>query len=400
MLPTLWFRNTWSWSAATAAARRCEQLAAGDGHRRRRRRRIDELGERYLYCEGDAALLFTENETNNERLFGTPNATPYVKDGINDFVVHGQQDAVNPDADGHQGAAHYRLQRRARARRRCIRLRLSDRRAGRSAAPFGTRFDETSGDRAGARPTSSTRRSPRPRSTEDEARVMRQALAGMLWTQAVLLLRRRQVARGARRRSVRARQARAIAQPRLVPHGQRRHHLDARQVGVPLVRGLGPRLPLRRALRAVDPDFAKQQLDLMLRELYLHPNGQIPAYEWNFGDVNPPVHAWADALPLPTRSRRCAARGTSTSSSAPSSKLLLNFTWWVNRKDRFGKNVFEGGFLGLDNIGVFDRSAAAAHRRLPRAGRRHRLDGALLPEHAGDRRRARRRTTRSTRTWR
>ena len=140
-------------------------------------------------------------------------------------------------------------------------------------------------------------------------------------------------------------------------------------------------------LTLVDPDFGKQQLKLMLRERYMHPNGQIPAYEWNFGDVNPPVHAWATIF---TYRLEKAQRGEGDKEWLKScfQKLLLNFTWWVNRKDRSGRNVFEGGFLGLDNIGVFDRSAPLADRRLSGAGRRHRLDGPLLPEHAGDRRRA------------
>ena len=141
-------------------------------------------------------------------------------------------------------------------------------------------------------------------------------------------------------------------------------------------------------LALVDPDFAKQQLELMLRERYLHPNGQIPAYEWNFGDVNPPVHAWATLFIYRARAGASAAKATSAFLKRVFHKLLLNFTWWVNRKDRDGRNVFEGGFLGLDNIGVFDRSAPLPDRRLPRAGRRHGVDGAVLPEHAGDRRRA------------
>ena len=135
-----------------------------------------------------------------------------------------------------------------------------------------------------------------------------------------------------------------------------------------MVRGLGPRVPLL-ALALVDPDFAKEQLELMLRERYLHPNGQLPAYEWNFGDVNPPVHAWATSSPTASRQAQ-AATATSTSSSGIFQKLLLNFTWWVNRKDRDGNNVFEGGFLGLDNIGVFDRSAP-----LPTGGHLEQADG-------------------------
>ena len=154
-----------------------------------------------------------------------------------------------------------------------------------------------------------------------------------------------------------------------------------------MVRRVGPRVSLL-ALALVDPDFAKEQLELMLREMYLHPNGQIPAYEWNFCDVNPPVHAWATLLSVPHRAGAPRRGRSGFPRSASFHKLLLNFTWWVNRKDRFGNNVFEGGFLGLDNIGVFDRSSAA-DRRPSRAGGRHRVDGVVLPEHAGDRPRTR-----------
>ena len=151
-------------------------------------------------------------------------------------------------------------------------------------------------------------------------------------------------------------------------------------------------------LALVDPEFAKEQLVLMLREWYMHPNGQMPAYEWAFGDVNPPVHAWA-AWRVYKIDRSAAGSGDRAFLERVFHKLLLNFTWWVNRKDAEGRNVFQGGFLGLDNIGVFDRSAAAADRRPSRAGRRHQLDGDVLPQHAGDRAGAGATTTRPTRTW-
>ena len=153
-------------------------------------------------------------------------------------------------------------------------------------------------------------------------------------------------------------------------------------MGVSLVRGLGSRVPLRSPLALVDADFAKEQLVLLLREWYMHPNGQLPAYEWAFGDVNPPVHAWAAWRVYQIDRKRTRRTATRDFLERVFHKLLLNFTWWVNRKDAEGRNVFQGGFLGLDNIGVFDRSAPLPGRRPPRPGRRHQLDGDVLPQHA------------------
>ena len=153
----------------------------------------------------------------------------------------------------------------------------------------------------------------------------------------------------------------------MVPYVQRRHHLDARQVGVPLVRRLGPGVP-HHSLALVDFDFAKEQLLLMLRSLYFHPNGQIPAYEWNFSDVNPPVHAWATLYLF--KVEQTLGREDLKFLERAYNGLKLNFNWWVNRKDPQGRNVFAGGFLGLDNIGVFDRSA-----QLPTGGSLEQADG-------------------------
>jgi hypothetical protein len=322
------------------------------------------LGERYLYCEGDVPLLFTENETNNERIFGTANASPYVKDGINNYVVHGKQDAVNPQNTGTKAAAHYQVNVGA-GKTATIRLRLSDMAPAALRDPFNSFAEIMQGRR---READEFYRAIKPaRVSEDEALVMRQALAGMLWSKQYFGF---------------------DVDKWLVEHG-----VDPmRPGGKPMrnrewfhmVNDHVISMPDKWeypwyaawdlafhtiALSTVDVDFAKEQLDLMLQEFFLHPTGQIPAYEWNFSDVNPPVHAWATIFLYRTEQ---ALKGEADLEFLRRSfaKLMLNFSWWVNRKDRFGKNLFEGGFLGLDNIGVFDRSAP-----LPTGGHLEQADG-------------------------
>ena len=204
---------------------------------------------------------------------------------------------------------------------------------------------------------------------------MRQAFAGMVWSQQFYHYDVARWLEGDECRAARGAQRRA--QLRLEAPRQSRHHRDAGQVGISLVRGLGPRLPLRRP-RPYRPGGGEAPAAAACREWYMHPNGQLPAYEWNFGDVNPPVHAWA-AL---TVFRIDGGKDFDFLARA-FHKLLINFTWWVNRKDALGNNIFEGGFLGLDNIGPFDRSAAAGGRSARAVGR-HRLDGEVLSQHAGD----------------
>ena len=246
LLPTLWFRHTWSWAGASPPPR-LQQVPGTPGmaviaaeH--------EALGRRFLYCDQEAPLLFTENETNNERIFGSPNDSPYVKDGIDRYVVHGETDAVNPAGTGTKAAAHCRLTVGAGASA-TVRLRLTDTEL--ASALDGRARSVRIRIRRGPLPAPGggrrvLRRRCRRGSSEDERRVVRQALAGMLWTQAVLLLRHRALARRARARPVGGRPAHP--QQRLVPHGQRRRHLDAGQVGVPVVRGLGPGLPHDRAV--------------------------------------------------------------------------------------------------------------------------------------------------------
>jgi len=368
ILPTLWFRNDWSkWIAASSRAGEkptLKQMEAAAGtstvavaH--------PLLGNYTLSCEGDVPLLFTENETNHELLFGQKNESPHVKDGINNCVVQGKQGAVNPDKNGTKVAAHYQGKVGA-GQTKVIRLRLSNSSVDQTGKPFGKQFDEIFADRL--READEFYKSVTPPSvSEDAAKVMRQALAGMLWSKQFFFFDGDNW----------------LDEHHSNPlhHGYRNsrnsdwyHMLNEDIISMPdkweypwyAAWDLAfHTLPLS----IVDPDFAKQQMELMLRATYLHPNGQMPAYEWNFNDVNPPVHAFATLF---LHRSEQALRGETDVDFLKSAfnKLLLNFTWWVNRKDRFGKNVFEGGFLGLDNIGVFDRSAP-----LPTGGNLEQADG-------------------------
>jgi len=370
VLPTLWFRNTWSWFA-DAPRPVLKQIDGPSGvsvvaasH--------PELGECYLYCEGTPTLLFTENETNTERVFGVPNPSPYVKDSIHNAIVGGQREAVNPEQVGTKVAAHYALNLGA-SETRVIRLRLSDaspdslRTARKLSRQFGDHFQEIFAARLREADEFFDYITPDSLS-EDHARVLRQALAGMLWTKQFFYydVHRWLDERGA--------DPLKTARQRAPRNDQWYHMVSAEIISMP-DKWEYPWFAAwdlafhTIALSMVDPDFAKQQLDLMLRERYLHPSGQIPAYEWNFGDVNPPVHAWATIFAYNVE-QQLYGQGDVDYLKHAFQKLLLNFTWWVNRKDPTGKNVFEGGFLGLDNIGVFDRSAP-----LPTGGRLEQADG-------------------------
>jgi hypothetical protein len=369
VLPTLWFRNQWSWQAGQD--RPTLQQTAGSAARGIVKAEDAQLGERYLYCEGEAPLLFTENETNTQRTFGVPNRSPYVKDGINNYVVHGRHGAVCPDMKGTKVAAHYKNTVKPGE---CwvIRLRLCDKAPaalaqGNGASPFGSHFDEVLQKRRKEADEFYQAVTP-PSLDADAANVMRQALAGMLWSKQFYYY---DVDRWLDERGCDPFKPIRKEPPR---NGQWHHMYNGDVISMPdkweypwyAVWDLAFHV---LALTLVDPDFGKQQLKLMLRERYMHPNGQIPAYEWNFGDVNPPVHAWSTIF---TYRLEKAHRGEGDREWLKNcfQKLLLNFTWWVNRKDRNGQNVFEGGFLGLDNIGVFDRSAP-----LPTGGYLEQADG-------------------------
>jgi hypothetical protein len=371
VLPTLWFRNLWSWQAG-ADRPILQQVPTSPAHRVVKV--VDAtLGDRYLSCEGDVPLLFTENETNTQRIFGVPNRTPYVKDSINSYVVHGQRAAVNPEKTGTKVAAHYRLSVKA-GECQVVRLRLSDVAPadlalgnGASDSPFGGRFEEVLQARRTEADEFYATVIPHSLSA-DQASVMRQALAGMLWSKQFYLY---DVDKWLEERGSHPFKPVRKAAPR----NDLWHHMYNGDVismpdkwEYPWYAAWDLAFHVL-ALTLVDPDFGKKQLKMMLRERYMHPNGQIPAYEWNFGDVNPPVHAWSTIF---TYRLEKAHKGEGDRDWLKSNfqKLLLNFTWWVNRKDRSGRNVFEGGFLGLDNIGVFDRSAP-----LPTGGYLEQADG-------------------------
>jgi hypothetical protein len=380
ILPTLWFRNHWSWQVGSARPEM--ERVNGNAPASIIKASHPQLGDRYLCCEGDVPLLFTENETNTERIFGVPNHSPYVKDGINNYVVHGQQAAVNPNQKGTKAAAHYRLAVPS-GECRVVRLRLSnsapaqrahggngERGKGKvsdAAQLLGADFDNILEVRH--KDADEFYATVIPASLDaDHANVMRQALAGMLWSKQFYHY---DVDKWLEERGSDPFKTARKAGPR----NDHWHHMYNGDVismpdkwEYPWYAAWDLAFHVL-ALTLVDPDFGKQQLKLMLRERYMHPNGQIPAYEWNFGDVNPPVHAWSTIFTYRLE-KALKGQGDTEWLKSVFQKLLLNFTWWVNRKDRFGRNVFEGGFLGLDNIGVFDRSAP-----LPTGGYLEQADG-------------------------
>ena len=364
VLPTLWFRNTWSWF--DAAPKPVLQRVDGPKGVSTVAVRHQELGELYLYCEGQVPLLFTENETNTERISGQPNSSPYVKDGFHNYIVYDQAGAVNPGQVGTKAAAHYHLTLEP-GQGTILHLRLSGIAPAALTKPFGREFESVV--QARLREADAFYDGVTPDSLDpDAARVIRQALAGMLWSKQYYYydVDRWLEERGADPLSP----TRKLA----ARNNDWYHMLNAEVISMP-DKWEYPWYAAwdlafhTLALDMVDPAFGRQQLDLMLREHYLHPSGQIPAYEWNFGDVNPPVHAWATLFNYHTEQMLARQPDVEFLENA-FHKLMLNFTWWVNRKDLTGRNVFQGGFLGLDNIGVFDRSAP-----LPTGGNLEQADG-------------------------
>ncbi|MEX5280704.1 MGH1-like glycoside hydrolase domain-containing protein [Nitrospira tepida] len=349
VLPTLWFRNTWSWGLDVRRPRLRQGEPIHDmsvvelTH--------DYYGFRRLLCQGEPPLLFTENETNARRLWGDDDGPRYAKDGINDYVVRGLKEAVNPDHVGSKVAAHYTFTLGA-GETKTIRLRFTDQSSNETVTePF---FTTMLAERKAEADDFYAQLAP-PGLSDDAKRVQRQAFAGLLWSKQFYHYDLARWLKGDP----------AGPEPpasRLRGRNSDWTHLyNADVISMPdkweypwyAVWDLAFHcIPLA----LVDPKFAKDQLILMLREWYMHPNGQIPAYEWAFGDVNPPVHAWAAWRVYKIEKKRTGV-GDRTFLERVFHKLLLNFTWWVNRKDAEGKNIFQGGFLGLDNIGVFDRSA-------------------------------------------
>ncbi len=367
LLPTLWFRNTWSWGRTGEAYwPKGSMTRRGDGtiaavH--------ESLGPYVLAVEprkGAAApeLLFTDNETNTMRLFGSPNASPYVKDAFHEYVIHGRRDAVNPARIGTKAAARYRIDLPAGGEA-VVRLRLSAEKDA-PANPFGADFDQTFMARKGEADAFYAGRIPGALD-EEQRRVARQGYAGLLWSKQFYHYIIKDWLEG------------DPAQPTPPPERRQGRNADWGQLFNRDVLSMPDKweYPWYAAwdlafhmipFAHVDPQFAKDQLVLMLREWYMHPNGQIPAYEFAFGDVNPPVHAWACWRAYKMTGPR--GKRDRVFLSRVFQKLMINFTWWVNRKDVGGKHIFSGGFLGLDNIGVFDRS-----RPLPTGGHLEQADG-------------------------
>jgi hypothetical protein len=362
LLPTLWFRNTWSWGQGDV-----KPTIEADGPTVARVAH-PELGNWQLMIEDSAQLLFCENETNNERLFGSPNASRYPKDAINEFVVAAAAEAVNPARTGTKVAAHSVLEVPAgRSVEVRVRLRAADGVTG-SGPTLGPAFDEVMGARREEADQFYATVIP-PTVRPDGAMVMRQALAGMLWGKQYYEYNVH----------------RWLAEHGVNPWDPNATASSVRNVGwFHMIVGDIISMPDKweypwfaawdlafhtAPLALVDVDFAKEQVELLLNTRYQHPNGQIPAYEWNFGDVNPPVTAWA-ALFVYERETAIRGEGDKEFLARVFERLLTNFTWWVNRKDPDDRNLFQGGFLGLDNIGIFDRSAP-----LPGGGTLEQADG-------------------------
>jgi hypothetical protein len=356
LLPTIWFRNTWSWKKDTPRP----VLRAVDDS-------TVELtesyyGKRWLHCGGDPQLLFTENDTNYVRVFGGPAGARYVKDSFHDYIIHNDTEAVNPNRAGTKGAAHYAMEL-APSSSATIYLSLSDDQLGLSPALLEQTFADRIAEADAYYATII------PKELSDDARnVMRQACAGMMWSKQFFHYVVKDWLDG------------DPAMPPAPPERREarnsawKHLFNSDVISMPdkweypwyAAWDLAFHCV---AISLIDADFAKEQLVLMLREWYMHPSGQLPAYEWAFGDVNPPVHAWA-ALRVYRIERKRTGTGDRVFLERVFHKLLLNFTWWVNRKDSEGNNIFEGGFLGLDNVGIFDRS-----KPLPTGGHMEQADG-------------------------
>lgn len=362
VLPTLWFRNTWEWApeshnpnlSVLSQTVEWQTLSAQCEH----------LGEYFLSCEGNIPLLFTNNETNNERLFASSNRTQYVKDGINDYLIEGNKDCINPENKGTKASAHYRLEIEA-GKSATIKLRLSDQRPSPDQSPFGENFDSLFPQRK--KEADIFYETLTSHLDDDAKNVMRQAFSGMLWNKQYYLF--------TLNKWLHEHKADPFDAHSLFCRNKEWFHMiNDHIISVPDKWEYPWYAAWDLAFHTltyslVDIEFAKQQLLVMLKEIYQHPNGQIPAYEWNFSEVNPPVHAWATIF-INNINKIVHKESDVDFLKRAFSKLLINFTWWVNRKDRFGKNIFEGGFLGLDNIGVFDRSAP-----LPTGGYLEQADG-------------------------
>jgi len=364
ILPTVWYRNTWRWSpvpgrrpALSMSDDATNTLHVDSGH----------YGSRWMYADGAPEWLFTDNETNVSRIYGAPRTAGWFKDGINDCVVDGHREAVNPEQRGTKASPHYAFMVTPGGSA-VVKLRFSDKAPHVvSSDVFGAGFDQVFERRIAEADDYHASLAPSDLSP-DAKRVMRQALAGLLWSKQFYHYVVEQWLDG------------DPGEPPPPPERQSGRNTDWRTLfnSDVLLMPDTWEYPWYAswdlafhavAIAIVDPESAKEQLLLLLREWYMHPNGQLPAYEWSFSDVNPPVHAWAALRVYKIEAKRRGS-GDRTFLERVFHKLLLNFTWWVNRKDEEGNNIFEGGFLGLDNIGVFDRS-----KPLPMGGHLEQSDG-------------------------
>src|SRR6266853_2103785 len=362
LLPTLWFRNTWSWfeGRAKPSLRFDVRSGAIRAHER-------EIGTYWLYADQGGIPLFTENETNNQRLFNAANSSPYVKDAFHGTIINGEKDAVNPALQGTKAAMHYKLTIPA-GRETIVNLRLQKSNAAiKPAQALGAEFKEIFAQRKQEADEFYATVIPET-ADADTKNIMRQSFAGLLWSKQYYHYVVRDWLNGdptmpkppEERKSGRNRAWGQIYNADIISMPDKWEYpwYAAWDLAFHCV-----------SLALVDCEFAKEQLLLMLREWYMHPNGQIPAYEWALGDVNPPVHAWA-AWRVYKIDKKRHGKGDRAFLQRVFHKLMLNFTWWVNRKDAEGRNIFQGGFLGLDNIGLFDRSAP-----LPTGGYIEQSDG-------------------------
>jgi hypothetical protein len=356
LLPTIWFRNRWSWGANNDPRPSLKQSGSAI--------ELDhfQFGRRWLYCEAQPELLFTENETNNQRLFRAANASPYVKCAFHRYLVEQELSAVNPDKFGTKAAANYELNINS-GESAVVQLRFTDQSTDKPFADFATLFQRRSNE------ADEFYNEVIPTDLDEDSRsIVRQGFAGMLWSKQYYHYVIEEWING---------DPKTPAPPDERKSGRNHewiHLYNADVISVPdkweypwyaawdLAFHCVP-------LALVDIEFAKEQLVLLLREWYMHPNGQLPAYEWAFGDVNPPVHAWA-AWRVYKIEKNKTGLGDYKFLERVFHKLMLNFTWWVNRKDAEGNNIFEGGFLGLDNVGLFDRS-----KPLPSGGNLEQSDG-------------------------
>lgn len=349
LLPTLWFRNTWQWDLSQSKPLlqlddRAPLTAVRASHA--------ELGNYWLYCDHPDSVLFTENETNKERIFHVSNESPYVKDSINNYFINGDHAGVNPSHQGTKASAVYQLQI-APGESQVIKLRLCN--DGNIVNPFSSQFDRVFAQRKSEADDFYAQVTPYPLD-QDMRNIQRQAFAGLLWNKQCYHYNVHTWLQG---------DPTLPEPPPERKNGRNAHwtHLDAYDVFSMPDKWEYPWFAAwdlsfhMISFAMIDPDFAKQQMLLLTREWYMAPDGQIPAYEWNFSDVNPPVQAWA-AMRVYQIEKEMYGREDRVFLERIFQKLLLNFTWWVNRKDAAGRNIFEGGFLGLDNIGAFDRSLA------------------------------------------